>query len=366
MKKLSTTLKQSSKALNESAIDSKESFFRFGMTALSMSKGADYTDEDSHLILTNIYESSYPNYSEMIQELTKIVMTDSQKSKKAGKLITEIFTDLANNPNVSSFYHKLSQAMSYDTIATVECYVNNLALISEQINVTDIDLTKYLTPTCPDIQPVIEMICSPTHAMQVVESALLLYSYILANNTPDIDLGSFKQFYTDIIQVYNEFKTSFEVYSYDITTAKNFFQTTLSFKDPTFYLSADKLETNVSESMIPLFLGSFMNIFWEGYLVNSEQLIRRVDVNVLHKFENTFTGFLKLNKLFVNELFRLDQNNLSSTRLKQLYYLGLQLAAKVKDMSTRRLYMDFLNVSKDVIDELTVIESRLNGILSTR
>lgn len=364
MKKLSTSLKQAYGKLNEDAVDSKETFFRFGKTAILISKGDEYSEIEADEILQRIFENNYPSFTDMLQELTVVIMSGSQKSKKAKALIGEIFNDIMDNPNVANFYPKLAQALTYDTIATVEAYVDFLAKIAEQINTTtDVELQQYYDTRSDrseqDIADAMNAVCTPTHALQIIESGMLLYSYILANVSDTLETENLKQFYGDILYVYNDFKEYSTIYDMDITSARNYFTSALSHTDPTFYLSGEKIETIVSDVALPTFLASYMNIFMEGYRENSARLDRYVVPDILNKFKYNYNLFLDTNKIYQAELFIIPGSAIyGSKRLKQYYYAGLQITAKIKNMTNRRIFMNFLNYAKPVIDDILTIEER--------
>lgn len=362
MKKLSTSLKQNYGKLNENAVDSKETFFRFGKTVLSMNQGMDYSEAEANTTLQSIFDDQYPSYTDMLQELTKLIMSNSQKSGKAKVLVAEIFADIINDPNVSNYYPKLAKALSFDTIATVEAYVDNLSRISEQVNVSDIDLEQYYDVRAVDSNKAAELmsaISTPAHALLVIESALLLYSYILANVSDTLETENIKMFYRDIITVYNDFKNYSTVYEMDLASARNFFTSALSHTNPSYYLTGDKIETIVSDVVLPTFLASFMNIFMVAYSLRQDRLDKYSVPDELNNFKFYYQQFLETNKLYQSELFTLQGNtNFGSKKLKQLYYQGLQIAAKVNNMTNRRILLKFLNYTKPILDDLLTIEER--------
>lgn len=362
MKKLSTTLKKN-RTLNESAIDSRESFFRFGRTEIAVREGIDYSEQGADAILNSIYDRRYPNYVEMLQDLTVLLMTNTQKDLEARKHVAELFTELINNPHVSDYYPKLSKALTLDVNATIECYVHNLAMIAEHLNVSDIDLVPYLSPTMGDTyQPELMDVCTPLHALEVVEGALMLYSYIMANVPRETNLESFQSFYTSILAIYNDYKAQYSAYKYDTDTARDYFKSTLAMRDPSAYLVGDRFNGLVAQSAQPLFIASLMNIFMIAYRNNDVQLNRRIIADRLASFQRAYDDFLDVNNIFQSELFILDNYDYSATRVKQLWQVSQQFASQVKSPASRKAFLYFLNVAKEVADELVIVEARMAGI----
>lgn len=357
MKKLSTSLKKFGK-LNESNVDSKESYMKFGRNALKIKLGSDYTDQDAEIILTNIYDSCYPDFNTMLKNLTLQIMSGAQKSKKAEKIISEIFYMMVDNPNVSDFYKKLAEALSLDGQVTLEVYSHFVAGISESINTSGIDLTKYYYPNFDDVSNIINGIYTPEYALAVVESALLLYSYILANTNSNVDFSNHENFYNDIMVVYNDYRDSYSAYKMDMNQAENFFKTSLSFRDPSFYCSGNSVALNVPESALPIFLASYMNFYMMAYNNNKDQILRRITRDDGIAFVRLFEAFKTQFRVNNHELFLIDEFDISSKRLKELFQLGLEISSKIKNMSLRKSFIAYLNLAKNIIDELSIIEDR--------